>query len=121
LDFRHAALKYYPGEKEIREIAYDLGFISAMEMPASFYKQALELQVGQVSQPVRTEYGWHLIKLVARKDYQSLEELQEEIRAVLLEDKNENTLSKWRGQLRKGTKIWVNQKLLERVTGATGG
>jgi parvulin-like peptidyl-prolyl isomerase len=121
LDFRHAALKYYPGEKEIREIAYDLGFISAMEMPASFYKQALELQVGQISQPVRTEYGWHLIKLVARKDYQSLEEVQEEIRAVLLEDKNENTLSKWRDQLRKGTKIWVNQKLLERVTGATGG
>lgn len=121
LDFRQAALKYYPGEKEIREIAYDLGFISAMEMPASFYKQALELQVGQISQPVRTEYGWHLIKLVARKDYQSLEEVQEEIRAILLEDKNENTLSKWRDQLRKGTKIWVNQKLLERVTGATGG
>ena len=121
LDFRQAALKYYPGEKEIQEIAYDLGLISAREMPSNFYKKALELQVGQISQPVRTEYGWHLIKLVARKDYQSLEEVQEEIRATLLEDKDKNSLKVWRDQLRKGTKIWVNQKLLERITGTTGG
>jgi|GEM_PF-4980774 len=121
LDFREAALKYYPGEKEIRAIAYDLGFISALEMPTSFYQKALELQIGQVSLPVRTEFGWHLIKLVDRKDYKDLDEVQEEIRNLLLAEKNKNILKDWRGKLREGTKIWVNQKLLERYSGAVGG
>ncbi|OGC92000.1 MAG: hypothetical protein A2142_06245 [candidate division Zixibacteria bacterium RBG_16_48_11] len=121
LDFKEAALKYYPGEKEIREIAYDLGFISEIEMPQPFYQAALKLQPGDLSQPVKTEYGWHLIKLISRKDYKSLDQIDEEIRQILLEDKTKDTQSGWRTGLRKGTKIWINHELLDNFSGQMTG
>ena len=124
LDFKQAALKYYPGEKEIREVAYDLGFISDLEMPRPFYQAALQLQPGEISQPVRTEYGWHLIKLVSRNEYKPFDQVEEEIRQILLEEKTRGTHSSWRIDLRKGTKIWINQKLLDgfngQMTGTSG-
>src|SRR3989304_3911348 len=113
LDFREAALKYYPGEVEIREVVYDLGFISPQEMPIVFYRAAEELQVDQVSQAVKTDFGWHLIKLVDRKEYKSLEEAENEIKGRLVEEKRRTALQDWEAKLRKGTKIWVNEKLLE--------
>ncbi len=121
LDFRQAALRYYPGEKEIREVAYDLGYISQVEMPASFYKKALELQAGEISQPVQTEYGWHIIKVVERQDNKKLEEVMSEIREALFQAKNDEALREWRAGLRQGTKVWVNQKLLEEYEPAAGG
>jgi parvulin-like peptidyl-prolyl isomerase len=117
LDFKEAALKYYPGEKEIREIAYDLGFISEIEMPQPFYQAALKLQPGDLSRPVKTEYGWHLIKLISRNDYKFLDQVEVEIRQILLEDKTKDTQSGWRTGLRKGTKIWINRELLDNFNG----
>ena len=94
-------------------MAYDLGFISPQEMPIVFYRAAEELQVDQVSQAVKTDFGWHLIKLVDRKEYKSLEEAENEIKRMLVEEKSRTALQDWETNLRKGTKIWVNEKLLE--------
>jgi parvulin-like peptidyl-prolyl isomerase len=72
-DFKTMALNYYPGEKEIREVAYDLGYISAQDMGKSFFDTADTLKVGDISLPVKTQWGYHLIKLVDRRSDKTLD------------------------------------------------
>ena len=37
------------------------------QMVREFENEAFSLPVGQVSEPVRTQFGWHLIKVYDRK------------------------------------------------------
>lgn len=45
----------------------DLGYFSAMQMVYPFESAAYATPVGQVSMPVRTRFGYHIIKTVARR------------------------------------------------------
>ena len=55
----------------------DLGFFGRGSMLKEFEDAAFSLEVGEISKPVRTEYGYHLIKLEERK----IEQGEEKIRA----------------------------------------
>jgi peptidyl-prolyl cis-trans isomerase SurA len=45
----------------------DLGFFAVFDMVYAFENGAWNTEVGKVSMPVRTEYGYHLIKVTARR------------------------------------------------------
>ena len=49
-----------------RPIEGDLGYFTVFDMVYPFENAAYALHVGEVSQPVRTRYGYHLIKLLDR-------------------------------------------------------
>src|SRR5574341_417662 len=112
-DFKDMALQYYPGEKEILDIAYDLGYISGQEMPPEFFRAAWKRKPGEVSPPVKTLWGSHLIKLVDKKEKTSFEQATPEIRQTLIDQKNQQAQKTWEKSLRKGANIWINHKLLK--------
>jgi len=45
----------------------NLGYFSRGQMVPEFEDAAFELPVGKVSEPVKTEFGWHLIKVYDKK------------------------------------------------------
>ena len=80
----------------------DLGYFTAPEMVPDFSKAAFALKVGEVSQPVKTNFGWHIIKLEDRKmgAAQPFDQVKSAIRNVLLRKKVQELLEKVRGSSR---------------------
>ena len=72
-----------------KEFGGDLGYFTAPEMVADFSKAAFALKVGEVSAPVKTEFGWHVIKLEDRKagGAQPFEQVKAALRNLLLRKK----------------------------------
>lgn len=44
-----------------------LGYFEHGQMVPEFEKKAFSMNVGEVSDPVRTQFGWHLIKVTDKK------------------------------------------------------
>src|SRR5207244_12479133 len=42
----------------------DLGYFSAARMPPDFVEAALKLHPGEISKPIRTRLGFHILKLI---------------------------------------------------------
>ena len=67
----------------------DLGWLGSGEMPAAEFETALAaMQPGDVSEPVRTEYGYHLIKFVDSRASDGVEfaDVRDELVARLRDD-----------------------------------
>ncbi|MFM7217698.1 MAG: peptidylprolyl isomerase [Bacteroidota bacterium] len=61
-DFAAAARKY-SDDPSAKENGGDLGYFTSMQMVYPFESAAYSLKSGDVSQPVRTRYGYHVIKV----------------------------------------------------------
>ena len=68
----------------------DLGWVTRGQMVPDFEKQAFLLEPGQISDVIKTEYGFHIIKVHERQNaqIQSFEEVKEEIRTELVREQN---------------------------------
>ena len=65
ITFEDAAKKY--SQCPSREEGGDLGFFPRGVMAGPFEKAAFSLPIGEISQPVETRFGWHLIKVTDKK------------------------------------------------------
>jgi peptidyl-prolyl cis-trans isomerase C len=50
------------------ERAGDLGYFTKDQMVAAFSEAAFALESGKISDPVKTEFGWHVIKVEDKRD-----------------------------------------------------
>ncbi len=77
----------------------DLGYFTAPEMVPEFSKAAFALKAGEVSAPIKTDYGWHVIRLDDRKmgSAQPYDQVKEAIRNVLVRDKVQAKLASLQG------------------------
>jgi peptidyl-prolyl cis-trans isomerase SurA len=78
-----------------------LGWMGPGELVPPFEIAMNRLQIGEVSDPVKTEFGWHLIQVLERRDAQLTVEKQREFaRAAIRERKFEQAYQDWLRQLR---------------------
>lgn len=93
-----------PGSKEQ---SGDLGFVGRGQLVGEFEKAAFTLRPGQVSGIVKTQFGYHLIKVTGRKDPQpaNLAQVRDQIRAQLLSKKREAAFQAWLKRIKAQAKI----------------
>ncbi len=67
----------------------DLGFFTRGEMVDSFSDAAFALQPGQISEPVQTQFGWHVIKVEERRtpEARPFEELRDGLIQLLIQQR----------------------------------
>lgn len=82
-DFAEMAKKHSEGPSKTN--GGHLGTFRKEDMVAPFSEKAFSMQAGEVSEPVQTQFGWHLIKVekVNPASEQTLEEATDAVRKVL--------------------------------------
>jgi peptidyl-prolyl cis-trans isomerase C len=85
----------------------DMGFFPRGYTTPKFEKAAFELEIGQVSDIVETEYGYHIIKLIERKDASvvSFEQAKDKIFEELKEQKQRELAEKYINSLKADAEI----------------
>ena len=74
-DFTELA-KEHSKDPSVKDNSGDLGYFPREVMVPEFEKAAFSMNVGEVSEPVKTDYGYHIIKVEGKK---TIEDLKEEI------------------------------------------
>ncbi len=90
----------------------DLGYFPRGRMIKPFEDAAFALKVGEVSEPVKTRFGWHVIKVEDRRKrpIPSFDSLKDQIMAPLIRQKSREVIL----ALRKGAKLIVKDAELDK-------
>jgi len=102
-----ALAKELSEEPGASESGGDLGFFSKDRMVPEFSEAAFQLKAGDISEPVRTQFGWHVIKVEEKKEAgtSSLEEVKPQLSAYLKQDKQRKAVTDLIAKLRADAKI----------------
>ncbi|MCL4516409.1 MAG: peptidylprolyl isomerase [Firmicutes bacterium] len=121
-DFATLAKKYSEDPGSAKS-GGDLNFFRRGQMVPEFEKVAFSLGVGEISQPVKTKYGYHIIKVEARKEAKGpdFEKVKKQLEAQLAEQKKQETLQKWFEAEKKNADIKVNDNRLAAYKAMTDG
>ena len=101
------------------KVGGDLGFFPKGVMPAQFDEAVFRLGVGQVSEVVSTEFGFHLFRVLEKKPARKreLSEVRGHIEQQLLGDAREKAQKEYVKALKDGAKTVVNEQVLQSITG----
>lgn len=93
----------------------ELGYFSRGQMVPEFEEAVFKLKVGEVSSVVKTRFGYHIIKLLDRKEERTKEssEVKDEIEQKLTREKQKSIFENYTNDLKAKAKITVNEDLLK--------
>ena len=108
IPFSEAAEKYSEDGSAANQ--GDLGWLNPGDTIPEFEKEMDNLKIDEISQPVKTALGWHLIQVNDRREKDlSSESLRQRVKESLLKQKTEIRFNDWVKTLREGAhiEIWL--------------
>ena len=107
-DFAKLAKQY--SQDASKDAGGDLGFFSKGQMVKEFEEVAFSMKVGEVSEPFKTKYGYHVVKLTDKKeDTTDPKQVKEFLKGTLQQEK----FTKYVEELKKAAKITKDEKVVE--------
>ncbi len=109
-DFGEMALKYSDDENVTKDKGH-LGTFNLDQLQIPEFKKVIDtLKVGEISQPFKTEYGYHIVRLNARQEAHplTLKEDWEQIEQMALNLKMQQEYQKWLEELKSHMFIKIN-------------
>jgi peptidyl-prolyl cis-trans isomerase C len=105
--------KKFSKDPSVSQNMGDLGFFTRDRMLPAFSEAAFKLKKGEISNPVQTVFGWHVIKLSDRKDGKPVkfEDVKERVRSDLQSDSIDKLIS----GLKQSNKVSVFEDRLKGV------
>ncbi|PFP16096.1 foldase [Bacillus sp. AFS073361] len=112
-DFAKLA-KEYSTDESTKDAGGELGYFAKGTMVTEFDDAAFGLAVGEVSKPVKTKYGYHIIKVEAKKKGKeaNYNDSKAKIKETLLDQKIDSEYATW---LEKKKKSYDIKNTLEEV------
>lgn len=92
----------------------DLGYFSRGRMVPEFEEAAFSLKKGEVSRPVKTTYGYHIIKVTDRREGSqiSFEDARDRIAKQIMNEKQKSLFDAYIETLRKKSQIQTDEEIL---------
>ncbi len=93
----------------------DLGFMSKGQAVPEFEQAAVGLQAGQMSDVVKTQFGYHIIKVEERQPERtaSFDESKDQLKQMLLSDKQKQTFDTLIKDLKDKNKVVIHNEILQ--------
>ena len=100
ISFEDAAMQYSTCPSKTRQ--GNLGEFSRGQMVPEFEEAAFALQEGELSAPVKTQFGYHIIKVISKSDAKPVQfaQIREQLKEKLLQDKQQDAFRHKINQLR---------------------
>ncbi|MGQ9647240.1 MAG: peptidylprolyl isomerase [Thermodesulfobacteriota bacterium] len=107
-DFGKMAMDYSEDTTSRKE-GGDLGYFKKGELLPALEKEAMKLEIGEVSGLIRTEHGYHILKLLDRRGGgpPPFEEVKERVRADYYEKEWEKALQQFLSRLKEKSVIEI--------------
>lgn len=89
----------------------DIGFQPSTRLAPEYFETINGKQVGFISKPVRTQFGFHIIKILGVKEYDKIS--KDMYKKIIYDIKRDAILEDYFSGLRKGAQISVNKDSLK--------
>lgn len=119
LTFEDAALKYSEDGSSSKK-GGELPWFGTGRMVEEFERASFALKHdGEISQPFRTSYGWHIVKRLGYKPLASFEEMEKELKVKVSKDgRSEKTRTSFVQKLKKEYNYTLDEKIARQVYAA---
>ncbi len=89
----------------------DLGFQSIINIHPNYYASANKLKIGDTSSPIRSKFGFHIIRKTGVQEFKNADKNQ--LRIGLFDQKRRDIVDQYFINLKKGYPVTINESLIE--------